>query len=52
MTKTKDELCGNTIRALAPVVYCLWQRFLRFDPRHPIWPNRDTLACIRRGEPR
>lgn len=26
--------------ALAPVAYCLWQRFLRFDPDHPIWPNR------------
>jgi hypothetical protein len=26
--------------AMAPVVYCLWQRFLRFDPEDPIWPNR------------
>ena len=25
--------------ALAPVVYCLWQRVLRFDPSHPIWPS-------------
>jgi transketolase len=30
--------------ALAPVVYCLWQRFLRFDPDHPIWPNRDRFV--------
>ncbi len=30
--------------ALAPVVYCLWQRFLRFDPEHPIWPNRDRFV--------
>jgi transketolase len=30
--------------ALAPVVYCLWQRFLRFDPNHPIWPNRDRFV--------
>jgi transketolase len=30
--------------ALAPVVYCLWQRFLRFDPGHPIWPNRDRFV--------
>ena len=30
--------------ALAPVVYCLWQRFLRFDPSHPIWPNRDRFV--------
>jgi len=29
---------------LAPVVYCLWQRFLRFDPEHPIWPNRDRFV--------
>jgi transketolase len=30
--------------ALAPVVYCLWQRFLRYDPNHPIWPNRDRFV--------
>ena len=30
--------------ALAPVVYCLWQRFLRFDPNHPIWPSRDRFV--------
>ena len=30
--------------ALAPVAYCLWQRFLRFDPDHPIWPNRDRFV--------
>src|SRR2546421_9897430 len=29
--------------ALAPVAYCLWQRFLRFDPSDPIWPNRDRF---------
>jgi transketolase len=26
------------------VVYTLWQRFLRFDPRDPIWPNRDRFV--------
>jgi hypothetical protein len=31
----------GTPMALAPVVYCLWQQFLRFDPQDPIWPNRD-----------
>ena len=31
----------GTPMALAPVAYCLWQRMLRFDPAHPIWPNRD-----------
>lgn len=36
----------GTPMAMAPVVYTLWQRFLRFDPDDPIWPNRDlgTLA--------
>jgi transketolase len=29
---------------LAPVAYCLWQRFLRFDPERPIWPNRDRFV--------
>jgi transketolase len=30
--------------ALAPVAYCLWQNFLRFDPQDPIWPNRDRFV--------
>src|SRR5947207_4129630 len=30
--------------ALAPVAYCLWQQFLRFDPLDPIWPNRDRFV--------
>lgn len=30
--------------ALAPVTYTLWQRFLRFDPSDPIWPNRDRFV--------
>ena len=29
--------------AMAPVVYVLWQEFLRFDPEDPIWPNRDRF---------
>ena len=29
--------------ALAPVAYCLWQQFLRFDPANPTWPNRDRF---------
>jgi len=33
----------GTPMALAPVAYCLWQRFLRFDPADPIWPNRDRF---------
>ncbi len=34
----------GTAMALAPVVYTLWQRFLRFDPADPIWPNRDRFV--------
>jgi transketolase len=34
----------GTPMALAPVMYCLWQRILRFDPDHPIWPNRDRFV--------
>ncbi len=33
----------GTPMALAPVVYTLWQHFLRFDPADPIWPNRDRF---------
>jgi len=29
--------------AMAPVVYALWQDYLRFDPEDPIWPNRDRF---------
>ncbi|QBC31851.1 transketolase [Pandoraea sp. XY-2] len=28
----------------APTVYCLWQRFLRYDPDHPLWPARDRFV--------
>jgi transketolase len=34
----------GTPMALAPVAYCIWQRFLRFDPQDPIWPNRDRFV--------
>jgi transketolase len=34
----------GTPMAMAPVAYTLWQRFLRFDPSHPIWPNRDRFV--------
>jgi transketolase len=29
---------------LAPVVYSLWQKFLRYDPANPTWPNRDRFV--------
>ena len=34
----------GTPMAMAPVVYCLWQRFLRFDPHDPVWPDRDRFV--------
>src|SRR5215212_8143194 len=34
----------GTPMGLAPVAYTLWQRFLRFDPEDPIWPNRDRFV--------
>ncbi len=34
----------GTPMGMAPVMYCLWQRFLRFDPDDPIWPNRDRFV--------
>ena len=34
----------GTPMALAPVMYTLWQRFLRFDPEDPVWPNRDRFV--------
>jgi transketolase len=34
----------GTPMAMAPVAYTLWQRFLRFDPSEPIWPNRDRFV--------
>ncbi len=34
----------GTPMALAPVIYTLWQKFLRFDPADPAWPNRDRFV--------
>jgi transketolase len=34
----------GTPLGIAPVTYTLWQRFLRFDPVDPIWPNRDRFV--------
>jgi transketolase len=33
----------GTPMALAPVIYTLWQRHLRYDPDNPQWPNRDRF---------
>jgi len=34
----------GTPMALAPLVYTIWNRVLRFDPRDPIWENRDRFV--------
>jgi transketolase len=34
----------GTPMALAPVAYTLWQKYLRYDPNDPIWPNRDRFV--------
>ncbi|HTK03029.1 MAG TPA: hypothetical protein VL522_25630, partial [Bordetella sp.] len=34
----------GTPMALAPVAYTLWHDFLRYDPAHPDWPNRDRFV--------
>lgn len=34
----------GTPMALAPVGHTLWSRFLRYDPAHPDWPNRDRFV--------
>ncbi|MBS0624010.1 MAG: transketolase [Verrucomicrobia bacterium] len=34
----------GTPMGLAPVAYCVWQKYLRFDPASPIWPNRDRFV--------
>jgi transketolase len=34
----------GTPMGMAPVAYCLWQEFLRYDPANPLWPNRDRFV--------
>jgi len=34
----------GTPMALAPLIYTLWNRAMRFDPQDPIWPNRDRFV--------
>lgn len=42
------QLAGSghpgTPMGVAPVAHTLWQRFLRFDPEDPTWPNRDRFV--------
>src|SRR5450432_1536515 len=34
----------GTPMALAPLVYTIWNRVMRFDPQDPIWPSRDRFV--------
>ena len=34
----------GTPMALAPLVYTIWNRVMRFDPLDPLWPNRDRFV--------
>jgi transketolase len=34
----------GTPMALAPLVYTIWNRVMRFDPADPIWPDRDRFV--------
>src|SRR4026207_452016 len=34
----------GTPMALAPLVYTIWNRVMPFDPKDPIWPNRDRFV--------
>lgn len=41
--KAKSGHPGSPM-ALAPLAYTIWNRVLRFDPKDPIWPNRDRFV--------
>ena len=34
----------GTPMSMAPVMYELWQRHLKYDPADPLWPNRDRFV--------
>ena len=34
----------GTPMALAPLAYTLWNRVMNFDPKDPIWPDRDRFV--------
>jgi transketolase len=40
----------GTPMALAPLVYAIWNRVTRFDPKDPIWPDRDRFV-LSNGHP-
>ncbi len=41
--KAKSGHAGAPM-AMAPVAYTLWNRYLRYDPTRPLWPNRDRFV--------
>jgi transketolase len=34
----------GTPMALTPLIYTIWNRVMKFDPKDPIWPNRDRFV--------
>jgi transketolase len=46
MDAVQQAMSGHpgTPMALAPLVYTIWNRVMRFDPQDPIWPNRDRFV--------
>ena len=36
----------GTPMALAPLIYTIWNRVMRFDPEDPIWPNREPDQVV------
>jgi len=46
MDAVQQAMSGHpgTPMSMSPLGYLLWQRFLRFDPADPIWPNRDRFV--------
>ena len=46
MDAVEAATCGHpgTPIAMAPVASTLYQRFLRYDPVDPNWPNRDRFV--------
>jgi transketolase len=34
----------GTPMALAPVAFTIWDKFMKFNPRNPDWPNRDRFV--------
>jgi transketolase len=39
-----DSGHSGTAMALAPLAHVLWTRIMRYDPRHPEWPDRDRFV--------